>query len=52
MCPITMARDLLAPLIKDFVHRFPALRMQIEPYCSGWDQELREDVDVFFITSP
>ena len=48
MCPITMARDLLAPVLKDFVSRFPALRMEIEPYSSGFDQEPREDVDVFF----
>jgi DNA-binding transcriptional LysR family regulator len=48
MCPITMARDLLAPLLKDFVRRYPALRMEIEPYSFGFDQEPGEDVDVFF----
>lgn len=47
-CPITMARDLLAPLMKEFLRRFPELRVEIEPYASGWDQEPREDVDVFF----
>jgi DNA-binding transcriptional LysR family regulator len=47
-CPITMARDLLAPLLKEFLTRFPDLRVEIEPYASGWDQEPREDVDVFF----
>ena len=47
-CPITMARDLLAPLLKEFLKRFPDLRVQLEPYASGWDQEPREDVDVFF----
>jgi LysR family transcriptional regulator, transcriptional activator for dmlA len=47
-CPITMARDLLAPLLKEFLGRFPELRVEIEPYASGWDQEPREDVDVFF----
>ncbi|MEO6911729.1 MAG: LysR family transcriptional regulator [Edaphobacter sp.] len=47
-CPITMARDLLAPLLKEFLRRFPELRVEIEPYASGWDQEPREDVDVFF----
>lgn len=47
-CPITMARDLLAPLLKEFLRRFPDLRVEIEPYASGWDQEPREDVDVFF----
>jgi DNA-binding transcriptional LysR family regulator len=47
-CPLTMARDLLAPLLKEFLRRFPDLRVEIEPYASGWDQEPREDVDVFF----
>lgn len=48
VCPITMARDLLAPLLKEFLRRFPKLKVEIEPYASGWDQEPREDVDVFF----
>lgn len=47
-CPITMARDVLAPLMKEFLRRYPELRVEIEPYASGWDQEPREDVDVFF----
>lgn len=47
-CPITMARDLLAPLMKEFLRRYPDLRVEIEPYASGWDQEPRDDVDVFF----
>jgi DNA-binding transcriptional LysR family regulator len=47
-CPVTMAHNLLAPLMKEFLSRFPELRVEIEPYASGWDQEPREDVDVFF----
>jgi DNA-binding transcriptional LysR family regulator len=47
-CPITMARDVLAPLMKEFLRRYPDLRVEIEPYASGWDQEPRDDVDVFF----
>ena len=47
-CPVTMARDLLAPLMSEFLARFPDLRVEIEPYASGWDQEPRDDVDVFF----
>ena len=47
-CPITMARSIFAPLLKEFLTRYPNLRVEIEPYCSGWDQEPREDVDVFF----
>lgn len=47
-CPITMARSIFAPLLKEFLERYPDLRVEIEPYASGWDQEPREDVDVFF----
>jgi len=47
-CPITMARSIFAPLLKEFLKRYPDLRLEIEPYSSDWDQEPREDVDVFF----
>ena len=47
-CPVTMARDVLAPLLKEFLRRYPDLRIEIEPYATGWDREPREDVDVFF----
>jgi LysR family transcriptional regulator, transcriptional activator for dmlA len=47
-CPDTMAREVFAPLLKEFLGRYPDLRIEIEPYASGWDQEPREDVDVFF----
>ncbi len=47
-CPITMARSIFAPLLKEFLERYPDLRVEIESYASGWDQEPREDVDVFF----
>jgi DNA-binding transcriptional LysR family regulator len=47
-CPVTMARNIFAPLLKEFLERYPDLRIEIEPYASGWDQEPREDVDVFF----
>ena len=47
-CPIHMSREALAPLMKEFLKRFPNLRVEIEAYASGWDQEPREDVDVFF----
>jgi LysR family transcriptional regulator, transcriptional activator for dmlA len=43
-----MARDVLAPLLKEFLGRYPALRIEIEAYAAGWDQEPREDADVFF----
>ena len=48
VCPVTMAREVFAPLLKEFLGRYPDLRIEIEPYASGWDQEPREDVDVFF----
>jgi LysR family transcriptional regulator, transcriptional activator for dmlA len=48
VCPVTMARDVLAPLLKEFLGRYPALRIEIEAYAAGWDQEPREDADVFF----
>jgi DNA-binding transcriptional LysR family regulator len=47
-CPVTMARNIFAPLLKEFLGRYPDIRVEIEPYASGWDQEPREDVDVFF----
>ena len=47
-CPITMARDVLCPLLKEFLLRYPDLRVEVEPYASGWDQEPGEDVDIFF----
>jgi DNA-binding transcriptional LysR family regulator len=47
-CPVTMARDTLAPLLKEFLDPYPDLRVEIEPYAASWDQEPRDDVDVFF----
>ncbi len=47
-CPITMARDLLAPILKEFIDAYPHLRIEIEPYSSAWNQEPREEIDVFF----
>src|SRR6202167_2112298 len=47
-CPFTMGREVFAPLLNEFLGRYPDLRIQIEPFAPGWDQEPREDVDVFF----
>jgi LysR family transcriptional activator of dmlA len=52
-CPITMARDLIAPLLSKFLEAFPDLRVELETYSSGFDQEPKEDIDVFFkVRSP
>lgn len=47
-CPITMARDLIAPLLSKFMETFPELRVELETYSSAFDQEPKEDIDVFF----
>ena len=40
VCPITMARDVLAPLLKEFLGRYPDLRIEIEPYATPAIQPL------------
>jgi LysR family transcriptional activator of dmlA len=47
-CPITMARDLIAPLLSKFMETFPELRIGLETYSSDFAQEPKEDIDVFF----
>ena len=47
-CPITMGRDLIAPLLSQFMEAFPELRVQLEIYSSDFGQEPKEDIDVFF----
>ena len=52
-CPITMARDAIAPLLGKFMETFPDLRVELETYSSEFDQEPTEDIDVFFkVRSP
>ena len=48
VCPIMMARNILGPLLKEFLNRYADLQVEIEAYASNWDQEPRADVDVFF----
>jgi LysR family transcriptional activator of dmlA len=43
-----MARHVIAPLLSKFIQAYPDLRVELEGYSSGWDQEPNEDVDVFF----
>ena len=47
-CPITMARDVMGPLMRRFFDAQPELRVDIQPYSSLWDQEPKEDIDIFF----
>ena len=47
-CPITMARLIFGPLLPGFFERYPEIRVEIEPYASNWDQEPREDTDIYF----
>jgi LysR family transcriptional activator of dmlA len=52
-CPMTMARDAIAPLLSKFIESFPDLRVELETYSSAFDQEPKEDIDVFFkVRSP
>ena len=47
-CPVTMARDAIAPLLGKFIKTFPDLTVELETYSSAFDQEPKEDIDVFF----
>jgi LysR family transcriptional regulator, transcriptional activator for dmlA len=52
-CPMTTARDAIAPLLSKFIETFPDLRVELETYSSAFDQEPKEDVDIFFkVRSP
>jgi len=52
-CPMTMARDAIAPLLSRFTQMFPDLRVEFETYSSAFDQEPKEHIDVFFkVRSP
>ena len=46
--PCLTARKVLLPILPEFLQKFPDLRIQLETYANNWDQEPREDVDVFF----
>jgi len=47
-CPITMARGCLAPMLMTFLNSHPELQVEIDPYCSGFDKEPNENVDIHF----
>jgi LysR family transcriptional activator of dmlA len=47
-CPVTMARDILAPLLGRFHAAHPKLRVSIDVYASGYDHEPKENIDIYF----
>lgn len=47
-CPVTMARQVLAPLMRDFVGRHPSLRVDIVTYIPSRDFVPSQGTDVFF----
>ncbi len=47
-CPMTMARAIFAPLLSEFLRRYPEMRIELETYASGWHQEPQDDIDIFF----
>jgi DNA-binding transcriptional LysR family regulator len=52
-CPVTMARDVLAPLLGGFIDANPTLRVSLDVYSAGYDREPTEDIDIYFkIWSP
>lgn len=52
-CPVTMGRDAIAPVMGKFMQTFPELRVELETYSSEFDQEPKENMDVFFkVRSP
>jgi DNA-binding transcriptional LysR family regulator len=47
-CPVTMARDILAPLLGRFIAANPKLRVSMDVYSSGYDHEPKENIDIYF----
>ena len=47
-CPITMVHTIFSPLLTPFLARYPEIRVALDPYASSWNQEPRDDNDVFF----
>jgi len=43
-CPVTMARDILAPLLGRFIAANPKLRVSMDVYSSGYDHEPKENI--------
>jgi DNA-binding transcriptional LysR family regulator len=50
--PIVLANGLLVQILPEFLHKFPEIRIAIETYTDDFEQEPRDDVDVFFKIVP
>lgn len=47
-CPITFAREILAPLTRSFLQRFPGLKLELQTYASGQDYSPADEIDILF----
>jgi DNA-binding transcriptional LysR family regulator len=53
LCPTIFARDVLAPVLSHFIKHQPQLKLDIEQYASQYNQEPKNDIDIFFkVLSP
>lgn len=47
-CTVSFARDILVPLLKPFMARYPQLKIVVDTHSSGLETNPPDDVDVFF----
>jgi LysR family transcriptional regulator, transcriptional activator for dmlA len=48
VAPVCFAKNTLAPLLAGFLKTFPEMKVELDLYSSGWDQEGADEVDVYF----
>ena len=46
--PVCFAKNTLAPLLADFIKTFHEMKVELDLYSSGLDQEGADEVDVYF----
>jgi len=46
--PVCFAKNTLAPLLAAFLKTYPEMKVELDLYSSGWDQEGADEVDVYF----